>query len=293
MQITDQISPYDLTEFLARDYDDIRMPVNAFKLRFPVLSVDIELIWLPIFQEGIMPGEDNPWALASPELSTFSDVSIIADPEPDKTIENSEFGGKVSLYLSGFDLSFSALHTWNDFPISNVQIFSDSISITSEYYRYSFIGIDLSTSLSDFILRGEAAYYIDNRFVTEQDIVKGNSINTLLGLDWYPGNDWTVSVQVADEFVIDYTNTMIVEEHQLLSTISISKELFRNTLSLSTFAYIGINEREIFNRSSVDYAITDALHILAGIDIIDGKSSGMFGQFKDNSEIWIKAKYSF
>ncbi|NJO89587.1 MAG: hypothetical protein HC831_12030, partial [Chloroflexia bacterium] len=31
LPVTDVISPLDLTEFLAQDYDDIRMPVNAFR----------------------------------------------------------------------------------------------------------------------------------------------------------------------------------------------------------------------------------------------------------------------
>ena len=36
VRVTDLVSPMDMTEFLAQDYDDIRMPVNA--LRFFVFK---------------------------------------------------------------------------------------------------------------------------------------------------------------------------------------------------------------------------------------------------------------
>ena len=71
-----------------------------------------------------------------------------------------------------------------------------------------------------------------------------------------------------------------------------SKKLLRNTLTLSTFGYVGINERELFDRTSMDYALTDEVHLLAGIDVFVG-DEGIFGQYEDNSEGWMKAKYSF
>ena len=71
-----------------------------------------------------------------------------------------------------------------------------------------------------------------------------------------------------------------------------SKKLLRNTLTLSTFGYVGIKERELFDRSSVDYALTDEIHLLAGVDVFVG-NEGIFGQYEDNSEVWVKAKYSF
>ena len=69
MQITDIISPMDYTEFLARDYDDIRMPVDSLKVRLLGDSVNFEMIWLPVFVPSILPEGDNPWAV-KPEMSS-------------------------------------------------------------------------------------------------------------------------------------------------------------------------------------------------------------------------------
>lgn len=48
MRITDIISPMDYTEFLARDYDDIRIPVNAFRLKYIKPNYNFELIFIPV-----------------------------------------------------------------------------------------------------------------------------------------------------------------------------------------------------------------------------------------------------
>jgi len=42
----------------------------------------------------------------------------------------------------------------------------------------------------------------------------------------------------------------------------------------------------------VDYALTDEIHLLSGVDLFSG-DEGVIGQYDDNDEVWIKAKYSF
>ncbi len=294
MRITDYISPYDLTEFLARDYDDVRMPVDAFKFRYLGESMDAELIWLPIFQKGIMPGEDNPWAKEGPDFSEYDTVNMLEVDEPEQTIDNSEIGARVSFYLHGLDISISSLYTWSDFPVLQITPNGKTAHISQEYYRYGFVGADMSCSMGAFVLRGEAAYYIDKKY-QHKDLLtlsQRNSVSALAGLDWYPGNEWTISTQLTDEMVLDHHADLEAQEHTWLSTLNISKLLFRSTLKLSTFSYIGLDGNNFFNRNSADYALTDEMHLLLGIDVFSGET-GMFGQYNDNSEIWIKAKYSF
>lgn len=293
LRITDLVSPYDMTEFLARDYDDIRLPVDAVKLRFLRESMDIELLWLPIVQAGILPLAGNPWAPEPPDFSAFQKVILEKPNLPEKTLANSELGGRISFYLPGVDLAVSSLYTWNDFPLGGAKISGDTLTISQNFYRYGFVGADFSIPMADFVLRGETAFYFGKHFESKnQGDYKRNSLTALIGLDWYPGGDWTLSGQISGTQIVDYHQQIADDEHTWLSTLSISKALFRNTLKLSTFAYMGLGESNLFNRSSIDYALTDEFHLLTGVDIFRGKG-GMFGQFEDNSEVWLKAKYIF
>ena len=68
VRITDLVSPMDMTEFLAQDYDDIRMPVNA--LRFFVFNdkIKLELLAVPTFEGYKLPTDAaNPWSVLPKE----------------------------------------------------------------------------------------------------------------------------------------------------------------------------------------------------------------------------------
>jgi hypothetical protein len=270
------------------------MPVDAVKLMFFRGDMDFQLLWLPTFEPGIMPADGSPWVPGGPDFSEFSRVDFQVTEQPDKTLINGELGGKASVYLPGVDVSISSLYTWNDFPVSHYHISADTIRVSLKHHRYGFIGATLSASVAGFVLRSESAFYFDERFEKKdfQGSVKRNAFAALIGMDWYPGNEWTLSAQLSDDMIIGYQRDIKDEEHSWLGTLNISKTLARNTIELSSFTYLEMGKSGLFNRSSIDYALTDQMHFLSGIDIFHG-DSGLFGQFRDNSEIWIKAKYSF
>ena len=105
----------DFTEFLARDYDDIRMPVDALKFRVFNDFAKLEVVFVPLFQSFIYPTDpENPWSILPAGGDPVTNIAPAEIPEP--AIRNSEFGGRVSFYLSGFDISLVSLYTWNKLP---------------------------------------------------------------------------------------------------------------------------------------------------------------------------------
>ncbi|MCK4396192.1 hypothetical protein KAW96_06310 [candidate division WOR-3 bacterium] len=298
IQIIDIISPPDYTEFLARDFDDIRMPVDALKFRILPGLLDLEFIWIPFFKPAVLPQEDNPWAIHI-EFPEGMDVTLEQTILPEKKFKNSEFAGKVSMYLSGMDFSLSAAYLWDDLPALHKTIIADTIPVklilTPKHHRITFVGFDFAKPVKDFVLRGELAFFHGKYFEPQdisEELYKKNSINTLLGVDWYPGNDLMITAQFVDNYILDYEQAIKDDEHTMLTTLHISKKLFRQTLELSTMGYFGINEKDGFVRTNMDYALTDEIHLLCGVDLFFG-DKGMMGQYNDNDEVWIKAKYSF
>ncbi len=300
IQITDIISPMDYTEFLARDYDDIRMPVDSLKVRILRDSINLEMIWLPVFTPSILPEGDNPWAV-KPNMSSDINVTYFQDIIPCRKFCNSEIGGKVSFYFPGVDMAVSSFYTWADLPVMDKSISHDTNNTTNviiqpHYHRLSFAGLEFSIPFNEFVLRSETAFYYGKHFEPEalsEKLFKKNTINYLIGLDWSPYGNWMITAQFVDNFILDYNELIDNEEHTMVVTLNASKKLLRETLALLTMFYCGINGKELFNRTSTDYALTDAIHVLTGFDIFSGNSDGMFGQFKDNTEVWLKAKYSF
>jgi hypothetical protein len=218
---------------------------------------------------------------------------------PEKTLNNSEYGGRLSFFLAGIDFSVSALHTWNKMPVFQRQLSTnnDTVFVDALHNRMDMLGADFSVPIGQFVIRGEVAEYFGevqslNIQANSNTSLKRNTTNFLIGVDWYPGNEWTFTTQYSHKLRPDYVDIIETKENTVLSTLGITKKILRSTLSLSTFTYFDITNNGFFNRTSADYSLTDEIHIMLGYDWFNG-DSGMFGMYKDNSEVWFKAKYSF
>jgi len=272
LRLTDIISPMDYTEFLAQDYDDIRIPVEGIRLRYSHEDWSLEGVAIPVSSFFMLPTDSlNPWSVGP----------LAIGPEPERKMDNMEYGGRLSVFLDKADFSLSALHTWNKMPA-----FCNG---TGVYRRMTMLGGDLSVPIGQFVVRAEAAEYLNEaqNAMGVTEVPLANSTNLLLGIDWYAGNDWSLSAQYAHKYVDwgDSRNTG-------LATFRVSKSLLHNALSLQDFAYIDVTNGGIYNRLSADYALNDQLHVLLGYDYFHG-DKGSFALYQHNSEVWVKMKYGF
>lgn len=296
LRVTDCVSPFDYTEFLAQDYDDIRMPVNALRARYTWHSVTFEAICNPVADFFILPTDRrNPWALTLPSAPLPYTIDLESG-KPEKRLRNMEYGGRITTNLSGIDFSLSALRTWNKMPALSLAVSDDGKSLLAkgEYRRMTMLGADCSLPVGQIVLRGEAACYFDeaqSRGVGK-DVVCRNTYNILAGVDWYPGNDWNFSAQYCHKYTAGNLDGLSVYRNAGLATARISKELLRNMLKLSTFAYIDVANGGVFNRFSASYALNDQIELTAGYDFFHA-DKGKFQMYDRNSEIWAKMKYSF
>ncbi len=291
MRITDLVSPMDLTEFLARDYDDIRMPVEALKFRYFNDFMKAELVYIPIFKGFVLPTDkENPWT-----TSLFSKAEKQEEQKPDKTLKNSEIGGRLTFNLPGIDFSLAALYTYNKMPTFSVYQENNNLLVHKTYHRMTFVGGDFSKPFGQFVARGEAAFNFNKFFETKQfsqEAEKHNALNYLVGLDWFAPNEWFLSVQFSDEVIFNYSEELLKGKTTPLLTFNVSKNLLNSTLKLSNFMYTDLDNSGFFNRFSADYSLTDQIHLFVGYDHFQG-DKGNFGVYKNNSEVWVKAKYSF
>lgn len=298
VQITDIVSPPDYTESVIRELDEIRMPVTAAKLRLLGDRFDTEMIWIPFFKAAIQPDGDNPWAVRTvlPENVT---LTAAAPDEPDVSLENGEFALKVSGFRAGLDVAASVFHTWDDHPAMHRDIDADDgtvrVSVSPRYHRMTVFGLEFSRPWSDVVFRGEAAYYVGRYRETESladDPMARDSIKWLGGLDWTPGNGWTLIAQLTGEYILRHDSRLAAEPHAVMATLHVSRKLLRDTLEISNMVYLDMTEGEAFDRFKVEYAVTDAVHLHAGLDLFIGED-GPYGMYEENTQCWVKVKYAF
>ena len=296
LRLTDCVSPIDNTEFLAQDYDDIRMPVNGLRAKYTLGAITAEAVCNPVTNFAVIPTDlRNPWAMRLP----FTSLSYSIDLEsgkPEKRLKNMEYGGRISVNLSGVDFSLSALRTWNKLPALSMGMKTDgkSLNIDGRYRRMTMLGADCSLPVGQFVIRAEIAKYIDEA----QNAAMGcevecrNALNALIGIDWYPGNDWNASLQYCHKYTSGNLERLPIYRHAGIATARLAKELLQNTLKLSTFAYVDVTNGGIFNRFSASYSLNDQIELTAGYDYFHA-DRGIFKMYGKNSEAWVKLKYSF
>lgn len=295
MRLTDIISPMDFTEYLAQDYDDIRIPVTGIRVKYVRSLWAAEAIAIPISSFFKLPTDaGNPWAISFSDVDT--PYSINLENKPSKGLKNSEYGGRFSVFMPGIDFSVSAIRTWNKMPCFAATIGQNGdLVFNGVYDRMTMLGADASLPLGKFVVRGEFAEYFGEAHTPAQISAtppRKNTTNCLLGIDWYPGNDWTIAAQYSHKYIAGFSSDISGFRNSGIATLRIAKELLRNTLNLSTFAYVDVTNGGIYNRLYADYALTDQIHAFIGYDLFHA-DSGMFAMYNKNSEIWLKLKYSF
>ncbi|ADU61590.1 MAG: hypothetical protein KUA35_14190 [Pseudodesulfovibrio sp.] len=298
VQITDVICPPDYTESITRDLDEIRIPVEAAKVRLLGSSMDLEMIWIPVFQSATLPGRDNPWGS---ETSWPAGMTVVQNDtkKPDLSLGNSEVAMKLAAYRSGYDMSASVFYTWDDFAANHRTVSTvgpSSVEFSPRYHRMTVLGLDFARPWSDFVFRFETAGYLGRYFETRQlaiDPKRKNSVKWLGGMDWTPGGDWSVIAQLYGEHLLNHESCLVAERDEVSTTLHVSKKVLRQTLTLSGMVYYSVNDQDTFFRAKADYEWSDGLHFLVGADLFNGRHSGSYGRYEDNSQLWVKVKYSF
>lgn len=292
IRITDLISPMDYTEFMTNDYDDMRVPVNAFNLKFPRESFSAEVIFVPVPEFFVMPtGKDNPWAAELPARTRMD----LGDT-PGKRLKNSEWGGRVRFFLEDLDFTLSALHTFNKSPVNEASYdaSSDSVLILGVYKPMEVVGADMSLPAGEFVFRAEAAEYFGEALATDNSasVKRRNTFNALGGIDWYAGNNWTLMVQYTHKCIADYRKSLKQDKNVSMVTARVSKELLNNTLKLVLYGMLDVNDMGFYARATADYLLNDQITLSFGADRFGG-DGGMFKSYEKNTQVWVKGKYFF
>jgi len=302
--ITDIVSPLNLTEFLLPDFDEIRTGVNAVKFDYYMGNNTFEVIWLPNFTPTEKPGAGSIWYTQPEFLITPTFDWSRSDVKP--SLENSEIFVKYSALTSKIDFELMGGYTWDDYPAMHIDKKVDmssgspvltGLNITPEHHRLYLGGGSFSTEIKGIVLRGEAAYYNGKYFQTEDPFATGalvqkDYLHYLIGLDYSIGNI-KFSTQFIQETILDFDENMLNEEMENTMTFLARYDMFRETLHLELFSYIGLTNGDALIRPKITYDFDDSFSILLGSNIFTGDENGRFGQYKDNSMGYIKIKYNF
>ncbi|MFQ5694039.1 MAG: hypothetical protein ACE5IM_13480, partial [Nitrospinota bacterium] len=84
------------------------------------------------------------------------------------------------------------------------------------------------------------------------------------------------------------------DELRHLLTVRLTQRLWRDTLEAGLFAFFSPSDVDFYVRPTVSYAITDNWKVSAGGNFFGGDEDfTFFGQLEDNSNVYLRLRYSF
>ncbi|MBQ9206257.1 MAG: hypothetical protein IJ158_06035 [Treponema sp.] len=210
----------------------------------------------------------------------------------EKKLANAEYGIKCSGYFSHCDFSLYGFYGFDETPFYP----------SGEYEKITMFGSDFAIPLGEAVLRLEGAFFPARHFQTSAEkILLGKSISethhnirALAGIDWMPSS-WTLTAQYFCDGLFGATENLFrTENYTHGATLSVSKSLFNETLTLSASGVLNLNDFDSALEFSAEYSLSDSIFIEAGGYIFnEGKESGVYGAYKNLSCAYLKARYVF
>jgi len=278
--ITDVVSPKNLQEFMLPDFKEIRIGVNAAKVNYYIGGSMIELIWVPQFVSNTMPSEDSIWNTRHIDFSNSAD-------DIDTSLENSECFARYSIMTSLFDLELVGGYMWDDEP----PITAMTPQITFKHERLAMAGGSVGSTVGDFVLRSEGAYYTGKDFVTSGNLLESDYIHYMAGLD-YSFSGYKISTQFIQKAILNYDDSMVSDQFSNTMTFMINKKFLRDTLTTEFFTYVEFGDLNALLRPKLTYAFDDGISLIFGANFFVG-NSGTYGQFDKNDMAFVQIKYNY
>ncbi|MBR4449381.1 MAG: hypothetical protein IKS30_04185 [Treponema sp.] len=287
IDITNVICPKDYSSVSAL-FEDESLAVDAARLSLNRGSVSADFYFIPVFTPASLP-EEKTAGLSSIKL-------------PEENIKNAEYGLKVSGYFSKCDLSLYGFYGWEDMPFLSYTLSSEGVQAAASYKRMAMLGADAAVPLGETVLRLEGAFFPGRHFqVAAEKILSGsesseghNNLLALAGLDWMR-EGWTFTAQYYCDYVSGKTEKLDRSRNfNHGTTLSISKSLFAETLELSASCVLNLNDLDSAAELSAEYSLSDSIFLEAGGYIFnEGREKGTYGEYKDMTSVYLKARYVF
>ncbi len=255
--------------------DDNKLAVNALRTKSYYGDCLFDFVWLPVFTEPIFPEGGDRWSQV-PEGIKIEPI------KPETGFENSGFGLRISKWSGAVDYSFSYFHGLNKEPYwPLVPVEEDDELIIKPYFaQMDVLGVDFARDFGTFVLRGEAAH-----FIKEENLGQNESYHQYaLGVDYNLTDKLYINTQVSGEVERknDQHNIMISAQYE----ISSFKSLEINTL-------YNIEDNDFMINPVFNYNLMDGIDLNFGGYVFEGREKTMFGSFTDRDYVYMKLKKSF
>ncbi|MEP4890904.1 MAG: DUF1302 family protein [Aliiglaciecola sp.] len=216
------------------------------------------------------------------------------------SLEQSTIGLRVSRSLGSGELSLLSFRGPDTDPLLSLtqqQSINEPGVVELKYLRRTLYGATYDLSLGETVLRGEIAYIPDQsiNIISEVPLQSARTKRLLagVGLDWNAPNQWFVNGQLALDYISSEGHSLVRPATDIILTLRAQRTFISGRLLFKGEILGTLNDKDGVLRPELAFEYSDRLKLRSGIDYLFGDENSQFGQFRDNSRLWLAATYTF
>lgn len=297
LQITDRYDAVRRREFIFTDVRPERIARWGLRARTRVLgwSIDAAATLDPSVNQLAQAGD--AFEVLAPRLRgglpAAAPIPELVVASRGKLVRNGTYGLRAGKSFGQSDVSVLVITGPETDPI--FELASDGQSVRLTYPNRTLIGATFQQQAGPVVWRLEGAYGPDQPINTLSDIPLSQTARERIllgaGLDWRGAGGLFINAQIGWDHVTSGAQTLVRPRSDIISTLRVQKPFQQDTWRVRAEVITSLTDGDGVVRPAIDYQVNDQLDISFGSDIIFGGRTRLFGQFRDESRLWLRLSH--
>jgi hypothetical protein len=310
----DVVSAKDLREFVLPDFEVLRIPQWAARVEHFGNNFHAELIWIPFpsYNEvgkpttpGGEPGADYFAYPAFPAMDGANVVvpNILSFDEPPNSLSHTNYGLRLSRLTDGWDITgflYSSMDSMPTYRLEKKTVLAPGVisyDYRAEHKRIHQAGGTIAKDLGSVVMKGEAIYTHGRRYnvldANEADgLVKQNTLDWVVGLDFNPGVDVRLNTQLFQRIYFDHDDRIVQDRVETGASL-LANYKFAHNWEVDALLIHSLNRSDWLFRPKLIWNFQQNWRLTFGADVFSGPEDGLFGQFDDRDRVYGELRYDF
>jgi hypothetical protein len=283
--------------FIGRDTEYLKAPSDAAKVSLFGDWANLDVAITPQFDpDRFIDGERISYWNSNLSRTAGQDAIVHTD-KPNDWLGDSEIAARVYRNISNYELAIYGYRGYWKSPGGQNAATTQAIFPDLNVYGASARG-----TVAKGIGNLEVGYYESADDQSGKDpLVNNSEMRYLAGYTQEIAKDFTMGVQYYIEYMLDYgpykrtlASGPARDRDRHLTTLRLTRLLMNQNLQCSLFTYYSPSDKDVYMRPNVNYKVSDNLAMEIGGNIFFGDyPNTFFGQFHDNTNVYLAMRYSF
>ncbi len=288
LRVTDILNPLDNRLPGMVDIKNLRLPVTMTKLDYYTGSWNLSGIIIHEVRFSKTPVYNSDFFPANRPLPR--------EEKPGWSLDNQQYAMAINGIFSGWDLSLYGALVFDD----KAHIVQDGGgNVHQDHNRITMGGATVNVALGNWLLKGEAAWFdgLEYSSLPDQDFSR---LDVMAGIEYMGFSETVLSLEMVNRHLFSFDKKLLLapdmaQEDTIQSVAKLVRDFANDTIQLKIILSIlgSHGEDGAFERLQLDYDLTDATTLTAGVIFYQAGEQGAFSGVADNDRAFAELSYEF